>query len=60
MIKRPHASRQRQRFASDAGGEPFQVAPEIGFGFDTDGASAQALERDVGIGKHLHRMKSAG
>ena len=60
MIKRPHASRQRQRFASDAGGEPLQVSPEIGFGFDTDGASAQLLERDVGICKHLHRMKSAG
>ena len=30
VIKRPHASRQRQRFASDAGREPFQITPEIG------------------------------
>jgi len=60
MIKRSHASRQRQRFAPDAGREPFQVTPEIGFCFDTDGASAQSLERDVGICKHLHRMESAG
>jgi hypothetical protein len=60
VIKRPHASRQRQRFAPDAGREQFQFTPEIRIGFDADGASAQATERDIGIGEHLHRMKSAG
>jgi hypothetical protein len=49
MIERPHAGRQRQRFTPDAGREPFQLTPEIGLGFDADGASAQAIERNVGI-----------
>ncbi|MEY9492924.1 hypothetical protein ABIF33_001944 [Bradyrhizobium elkanii] len=60
MIERPRTGRQRQRFAPDPGRKQFQVTPEVALCLDADGASAQSLERDVGIGKHLHRMKSAG
>ncbi|MGY3573985.1 hypothetical protein ACVMB1_001189 [Bradyrhizobium sp. USDA 4504] len=60
MIERPRTGRQRERFTPDAGRKQFQVTPEVALCLDADGASAQPLERDVGIGKHLHRMKSAG